>query len=489
VAPFALGCDVLTPDSPPSPQDAGVPEIDLSLPCNVEDVAGDLPLVIEANTANETDDFTSTCSKPQSTGDADVAYRWRAPKDGFYSFNTEGSTFDTVITLYEAHCDAVELRCNDDIVLGTTHSRLRVELEADQEVVVVVDAYEQGQNGNVRLVIDQAEMNCQDGHDNEEDGLKDCEDPDCDDAPHCIGMICPQTALSPVLPITYQGETSGDDILVSNSECSEEAIDAPQATFSFKAPEAGRFRMSTTGSEFDTILYVRDANCTGEELACNDDHENERTSRLIVRLEANQSVVVVVDGWGSEQGLFTLSIEGVEEACEDGIDNDNDGLLDCDDPDCLSVECAIGGAWLTEWADKEELMLIEVNLRREAGAYCAEDYYPPVPVLEMNDTLRLSARLHAWDMGQQNYFEHEALDGRSAHERMIDAGFTGDYPTGENISAGYETAVESVEGLMNSPGHCRNIMEPEYTVLGVGYSYTDGSEFGNYWVQNFGGSH
>ncbi len=107
----------------------------------------------------------------------------------------------------------------------------------------------------------------------------------------------------------------------------------------------------------------------------------------------------------------------------------------------------------------------------------------------MNDTLRLSARLHAWDMGQQNYFEHEALDGRSAHERMIDAGFTGDYPTGENISAGYETAVESVEGLMNSPGHCRNIMEPEYTVLGVGYSYTDGSEFGNYWVQNFGGSH
>ena len=175
--------------------------------------------------------------------------------------------------------------------------------------------------------------------------------------------------------------------------------------------------------------------------------------------------------------------------CEDGLDNDNDELIDCDDSDCLSVECVTGGSWLDDWASKEDDMLIEVNLRRGEGAYCDQDYYPPVPPLEMNTYLRLSSRLHSHDMSVQDYFEHTGLDGRSPHERIRDAGFQGAAPTGENISGGYATAAESVEGLMNSPGHCRNIMDPEYTVVGMGYAYTPDSYYGHYWTQNFGGSH
>ena len=82
-----------------------------------------------------------------------------------------------------------------------------------------------------------------------------------------------------------------------------------------------------------------------------------------------------------------------------------------------------------------------------------------------------------------------SLDGRSPDDRIHDAGFTGDYPTGENISGGYSSAVDSVEGLMNSPGHCRNIMNPEYKVIGIGFSFDADSHFGEYWTQNFGGSH
>ena len=243
------------------------------------------------------------------------------------------------------------------------------------------------------------------------------------------------------------------------------------------------------GSDFDTLLYIREGTCTGAELACNDDQGDEKTSAVQLRLEANKTVVIVVDGWDTEQGNYQLRIDGVEETCDDGVDNDNDDLMDCDDPDCLSVECATGGAWPQDWKDKEEQMLMEVNLRRIEGAMCADDYYPPVPELEMNPELRLSARLHTLDMGAQDYFEHDSLDGRTPHERMVAAGFTGDYPTGENISGGYATAAAAVEGLMNSPGHCRNIMDPDFAVVGMGYSYTEGSSFGNYWAQNFGGSH
>jgi uncharacterized protein YkwD len=375
------------------------------------------------------------------------------------------------------------------VISGVTTSRLRYEMQAGDEVVIAADAYEAGQNGSVRLVIDRAEMLCEDGLDGDDDGLADCEDTDCNDAPNCMGMVCPQTALAAELPVLVEGETSGGDVLVSNSECSEGGDNAPQATFSFKAPIAGKYRISTAGSAFDTILYVREDSCTGEELACNDDQGDLKTSLVSLELQANQTVIVVVDGWDTEQGAFQLTIEGTEGICDDEIDNDGDGLMDCDDPDCLSVECATGGAWPQEWADKEEEMLEEVNFHRVEGAMCADDYYPPVPELEMDSYLRLSARLHTLDMGAQDYFEHEALDGRSPHQRMVDAGFTGAYPTGENISGGYPTAEAAVEGLMNSPGHCRNIMEPDFAVVGMGYSYTEGSSFGHYWAQNFGGSH
>ena len=38
---------------------------------------------------------------------------------------------------------------------------------------------------------------------------------------------------------------------------------------------------------------------------------------------------------------------------------------------------------------------------------------------------------------------------------------------------------------MNSPGHRANILNPEFTELGVGYNYDNNSEYKHYWVQIF----
>ena len=92
-------------------------------------------------------------------------------------------------------------------------------------------------------------------------------------------------------------------------------------------------------------------------------------------------------------------------------------------------------------------------------------------------------------MGLKNYFAHLSLDGRTPDERMRQANFEGNYPTGENIAAGQGSAVEVVESWMKSPGHCRNIMNPDYQVIGVGYAFVEDSEYRHFWVQNFAGSH
>lgn len=456
--------------------------------CEATELSLEFPISIVDSTEDGYDFFLSSCSEGEGSGSSDVAFYWKVPTDGMYRIHTLDSDFDTVLTLYAPSCDGEQITCNDDANDNTRQSEIRDFFVAGEEFFVVVDGYSIEDVGKVFLSIDLAEVYCEDGIDNDEDGLLDCEDPDCSSySPICMGLTCPQNTLSNILPFTEEGSTETAPSLLGYATCGGGSQYSREMAYSFVAPSNGIYKFSTAGSLFDTILYVRET-CTGQELGCNDDFMD-TTSFLKLSLVEEQEIVVVVDGWSGEFGSFELFVEMAEDQCDDENDNDGDGLIDCDDDDCLSVECITGGSWSEEWIVFEEEMLEELNYYRSQGAFCDTDYYPPVPPLEMNPQLRLSARLHSLDMGTQDYFEHTALDGREPHDRMIDAGFTGDLPTGENISGGYETSYDSMVGLMNSPGHCRNIMDPDYHVVGIGYAYVGGSYFGSYWTQNFGGSH
>lgn len=56
---------------------------------------------------------------------------------------------------------------------------------------------------------------------------------------------------------------------------------------------------------------------------------------------------------------------------------------------------------------------------------------------------------------------------------------------GENLAAGYNNAQETFEQWKNSPNHWRAILSPEYTHIGVGCAYEQGSTYGYYWTQLF----
>jgi uncharacterized protein YkwD len=109
---------------------------------------------------------------------------------------------------------------------------------------------------------------------------------------------------------------------------------------------------------------------------------------------------------------------------------------------------------------------------------------PPAPALTWNYQLELSAMGHATDMANQNYFSHTSLDGRAMQDRIRAAGYTYNgfkkYMIGENIAFGPPTIAEVMQGWFNSPGHCKNLMNPEFKEIGVAEDRT-------YWVQDFGG--
>lgn len=108
----------------------------------------------------------------------------------------------------------------------------------------------------------------------------------------------------------------------------------------------------------------------------------------------------------------------------------------------------------------------------------------PAPPLTWNDDLEIAAIKHAADMSKNGYFSHTSRDGRTSDRRMVNAGYTykgyRSFAVGENIAQGQMSIAEVMAGWFKSPGHCKNLMNPEYKEVGI-------AKYNDYWVQDFGG--
>ena len=123
-----------------------------------------------------------------------------------------------------------------------------------------------------------------------------------------------------------------------------------------------------------------------------------------------------------------------------------------------------------------------VNEIRARGTRCGERSFAPAPPMRLSGTLAGVALGHAADMAAHNYFEHEDLAGRSPAQRVRAVGYQ-EKLVGENIAYGPKSAEEVVQGWLDSPGHCENIMDPRFAEMGIAYSAGRASKRGLYWVQ------
>jgi uncharacterized YkwD family protein/spore coat assembly protein SafA len=99
--------------------------------------------------------------------------------------------------------------------------------------------------------------------------------------------------------------------------------------------------------------------------------------------------------------------------------------------------------------------------------------------LTMNWELQRVARYKSQDMHDKKYFSHTSPTYGSPFDMMKSFGIS--YRTaGENIAMGYATPQAVVTGWMNSSGHRANILNGNFTQIGVGYVAD-----GKYWTQMF----
>ncbi len=97
--------------------------------------------------------------------------------------------------------------------------------------------------------------------------------------------------------------------------------------------------------------------------------------------------------------------------------------------------------------------------------------------LSASTELRIAARQHSQEMGDEKYFAHESPDvrWRVPWQRTYNAGFWGQQ-VGENIVSVQNPNLKTPKAIaerflqlwMNSPPHKANLLTPKWTLLGVG---------------------
>ena len=119
--------------------------------------------------------------------------------------------------------------------------------------------------------------------------------------------------------------------------------------------------------------------------------------------------------------------------------------------------------------NEAEVVRLVNAIRRESG----------LGELGLNWELSRVARYKSQDMADNFYFSHTSPTYGSPFQMIRAFGLT--YRTaGENIAYGYPTPQAVVNSWMNSEGHRKNILNPSFTQIGVGYVSQ-----GNHWTQMF----
>ncbi len=196
---------------------------------------------------------------------------------------------------------------------------------------------------NSPACIPERETQCADGVDDDRDGEIDCADNDCIGEPSCVvePIACAEAAEAIVGPGIYRGSTvgTGDDHTPS---CRPN--DSQETVHPLFASRTATWCIDTRGTAHDTVLYVRETDCPGaDDTACNDDIGFPNTqSEVEFRAIHGRTYYVFVDGFAGVAGDYVLNASRgrcgeVEAACDDGLDDDDDGDIDCADSDCAGV--------------------------------------------------------------------------------------------------------------------------------------------------------
>lgn len=129
--------------------------------------------------------------------------------------------------------------------------------------------------------------------------------------------------------------------------------------------------------------------------------------------------------------------------------------------------------------------LRRINAARAAGQSCGWHRMRAAPPLHWNASLQAVAAAHSGDMARRNYFDHRSPEGRTVRDRIAGSSYGSKF-VGENLAGGDGDLRSALQGWIDSPAHCENLMDPRFNEVAVSCVGRRGSQWGTYWTMLLG---
>lgn len=146
-------------------------------------------------------------------------------------------------------------------------------------------------------------------------------------------------------------------------------------------------------------------------------------------------------------------------------DYNNDGKADIRDAASIAIDAARNSG-----SYQNEILDLVNKERAKVGS----------APLTINCTLNRMAAERAIE--SSDHFSHTRPNGEEFYTIFDEYDVDYSY-CGENLAAGNSTAKDTVDQWINSPSHYQNMIDPEYTQIGIGYYYDENSPCKYHWVQ------
>ncbi|MCA3180787.1 MAG: CAP domain-containing protein [Burkholderiaceae bacterium] len=127
-----------------------------------------------------------------------------------------------------------------------------------------------------------------------------------------------------------------------------------------------------------------------------------------------------------------------------------------------------------------------LNAARAVPRSCGGTAFPAAGPLRWQAQTEQAALTQAQYLQQNNLFTHTGANGSSVGDRLTTTGYTWQ-SVGENLAAGYSDFAAVLQGWIDSPGHCINVMNGNYVDVGVVLVQgTSSNTYRTYWAMVLG---
>lgn len=159
-------------------------------------------------------------------------------------------------------------------------------------------------------------------------------------------------------------------------------------------------------------------------------------------------------------------------------------------PELLHTSGEYNGQFFGMPNGSEDVVSNDLKAEQEMLAHINEERIKQgMEPFEWDEDLARAARYHAFDMGTQNYFDHNSFDRTNGKLKEVGGTFqrirtfyTSSFANSENIAAGNKGAYDTYMQWFNSKGHYENMFNKSSRRIGVGVCFVPGSTYGYYWV-------